>query len=88
VKRWMKAQDHVRGEYPAVIMKRLCTTPTCTSEAVVTLTYDYDGQVAAIGPLAPPSAQAGYDLCERHASRFTVPAGWTLLRHVESSGDS
>jgi|APCry1669189000_1035189.scaffolds.fasta_scaffold47981_2 Protein of unknown function (DUF3499) len=78
---------HVTCEYPADIMNRLCTTPTCTSEATVTLTYDYDGQAAAIGPLAPMSAQTGYDLCDRHASRFTVPAGWTLLRHVESSGE-
>jgi hypothetical protein len=68
-------------------MNRICNSTTCDNRAEFTLTYDYAGQAAAIGPLAPDGASGGYDLCGLHAQRFTVPAGWTLIRHVESSGD-
>lgn len=68
-------------------MIRICNAATCDVEAEFTLTYDYAGQMAAIGPLAPDHAAGGYDLCAKHAASFTVPAGWTLVRHVESSGE-
>ena len=83
----MGSHDHATCAYPADIMKRNCQTSTCSSPAEFTLTYDYAAQVAAIGPLAPDNASGGYDLCATHAAPFTVPAGWTLVRHVESSGE-
>jgi len=83
----LRTQLHARGAYPALIMNRICNSTTCDNRAEFTLTYDYAGQAAAIGPLAPDGASGGYDLCGLHAQRFTVPAGWTLIRHVESSGD-
>lgn len=36
--------------------------------------------MAAIGPLAYQAEPHSYDLCELHASRTSVPEGWTLIK--------
>lgn len=68
-------------------VERECSKPTCSGLAAATVTFDYSGLAAAIGPLAPAPSTSGHDLCSRHAKSFSVPDGWSLLRHVESSGD-
>jgi len=61
--------------------ERLCSKVACAREAVATLTFDYDGQTAALGPLAPGRDPHAHDLCTAHAERLSVPAGWLVIRH-------
>ena len=68
-------------------MKRPCTKNACPDEAEVTLTYDYDDQVAVLGPLSPEKAPHAHDLCLRHARRFSAPAQWQVIRHISLSND-
>jgi hypothetical protein len=68
-------------------MKRTCNKPACDREANATVTFDYPGLAAAIGPLSPSASALGTDLCSDHAQRLTVPDGWILVRHVESTRD-
>ncbi len=53
---------------------------------MATLTYDYAGSTAVIGPLAATAEPHSWDLCAEHADRITVPRGWEILR--SSSGFS
>jgi hypothetical protein len=46
----------------------------------MTLTYIYAESRAVLGPIATFSEPHAYDLCERHASRLTVPNGWSVER--------
>ena len=64
------------------MMNRPCSRVACSRPAVVTLTFDYDERLAAIGPLAFEIEPHSYDLCQVHADRLTAPAGWTVLRPV------
>ena len=68
-------------------MTRPCTKPGCARGAAFTLTYDYEGRVAAIGPLSPSVASEGYDLCVEHARSFSAPGDWRVIRHLSLSGD-
>lgn len=68
-------------------MMRTCSKPACTGAAEFTVTVDYPGLTAAVGPLSPMPSVLGTDLCAPHAKSFTVPDGWSLMRHVESTGD-
>ena len=45
---------------------------------MATLTYDYAGSTAVIGPLARAAEPHSWDLCANHADRITVPADGTL----------
>jgi hypothetical protein len=57
----------------------------------MTLTYIYAESKAVLGPIATFSEPHAYDLCARHASRFTVPNGWSVDREAlstESPGPS
>jgi len=45
---------------------------------VATLTYRYELSTVWIDELTPEREPHGYDLCERHAARFSVPHGWQL----------
>lgn len=58
----------------------------CAREAELTLTSDYAGSVLALGPLSPVPSPEGYDLCQEHAQRLSVPTGWQLLRHRTDPG--
>jgi hypothetical protein len=68
-------------------MERTCSKPNCMVEATFTVTIDYPGLAAAVGPLSPSPSVFGTDLCTRHALAFTVPDGWVLMRHLDLSGD-
>jgi len=57
---------------------RLCSRPGCAEPAAATLTYRYDLSAVWIDDLAPEREPHDYDLCERHAGRFSVPHGWAL----------
>lgn len=61
--------------------ERLCSKVACSREAVSTLTFDYDGQMAALGPLGAGDDPHAHDLCASHTERLSVPQGWTVLRH-------
>ncbi|WP_105566902.1 DUF3499 family protein [Microbacterium halophytorum] len=62
-------------------MERICSKVGCQREAVSTLTHDYEGRMAAIGPLGAGDDPHAHDLCAHHTERMTMPAGWTVLRH-------
>ncbi|MGA4508359.1 DUF3499 family protein [Propionibacteriaceae bacterium G1746] len=66
------------------MMRRRCSRTACAQRAVVTLTFDYAGQLAVLGPLAPSPEPNSYDLCRAHAERTSVPQGWDVLRLPES----
>ena len=57
---------------------RLCSRPGCAEPAAATLTYRYDLSAVWIDDLTPEREPYGYDLCERHAARCSVPHGWHL----------
>ncbi len=59
-------------------MARRCARPTCQTEAVVTLSYDYAGRNVWLDHLSAVDDPANHDLCERHAERVTAPQGWVL----------
>jgi hypothetical protein len=64
---------------------RLCSRVSCRAAATMTLTYIYADSRAVLGPIATFSEPHAYDLCERHASRLTVPNGWSVEREAISS---
>lgn len=57
---------------------RQCSRPGCSEPAAATLTYRYDLSAVWIDELTPEREPHGYDLCDRHAARFSVPYGWKL----------
>ncbi len=61
--------------------ERLCSKVTCAREAVTTLTFDYDDQMAALGPLGGGDDPHAHDLCAIHTDRLSVPKGWVVVRH-------
>ena len=65
---------------------RICSKVGCARDAVATLTFDYEGRMAALGPLGLGDDPHAHDLCALHAQRLSVPAGWEVLRH-ESLGE-
>ena len=67
--------------------ERICSKVSCSREAVATLTFDYDGRMAALGPLGAGDDPHAHDLCAQHAERLSVPAGWTVLRHASFRED-
>lgn len=64
---------------------RQCSRTGCSAPAVVTLTYDYADSLVAVGPLSPGPDPHGYDLCEEHDRRLSVPVGWSVIRYREPS---
>ncbi|MGI6879153.1 DUF3499 family protein [Microbacterium sp. gxy059] len=62
--------------------ERICSKVSCDREAVATLTFDYEGRQAALGPLGLGNDPHAHDLCALHADRLQVPQGWTVLRHA------
>jgi hypothetical protein len=70
---------------------RACSRVSCRSAATMTLIYIYAESRAVLGPIATFSEPHAYDLCERHASRLTVPNGWSVEREIatgEGAGPS
>jgi len=57
---------------------RLCSRTGCSEPASVTLTYHYGRSQVWLDDLSAERDPHGYDLCERHAARLSVPAGWGL----------
>jgi Protein of unknown function (DUF3499) len=57
---------------------RQCSRPTCAEPAASTLTYQYAKGIAWLDELSTDRDPHGYDLCERHANRVSVPHGWRL----------
>lgn len=62
------------------IAGRSCSRVSCRTAATMTLTYIYAESRAVLGPIATYSEPHAYDLCQRHASRLTVPNGWSVER--------
>jgi len=63
-----------------VSRQRVCSKPSCTGQAVVTLTYVYSDCTAVVGPLATYAEPHCYDLCQKHGERLTAPQGWEVVR--------
>jgi hypothetical protein len=57
---------------------RHCSRTSCADHAVATLTYQYQRSTVWIDDLTAEREPYGYDLCERHAARISVPHGWHL----------
>jgi Protein of unknown function (DUF3499) len=57
---------------------RQCSRTSCADLAVATLTYHYQRSTVWIDELTAEREPYGYDLCERHADRVSVPHGWQL----------
>ena len=57
---------------------RLCSRPACSEPAGATLTYHYRQGMAWLDDMTPDRDPHGYDLCDRHADRISVPHGWRL----------
>jgi hypothetical protein len=55
---------------------RQCSRTSCADLAVATLTYHYQRSTVWIDDLTAEREPYGYDLCERHAERVSVPHGW------------
>ena len=70
-----------------VSRQRGCSTPSCTGQAVATLTYIYSDCTAVLGPLATYAEPHCYDLCQKHSERLTAPVGWEVVR-LEPDPDS
>lgn len=64
-------------------MRRWCSRTACSARATTTLTFDYAGQMAVVGPLSPTVDPSAYDLCRAHAERMSVPQGWDVIRLPE-----
>ncbi|MEF3322354.1 DUF3499 family protein [Gulosibacter sp. GYB002] len=59
---------------------RPCCRVGCSRRAQFTLTFDYGDKMAALGPLAYRAEPHSYDLCQFHAEKTSVPAGWLLIK--------
>jgi hypothetical protein len=57
---------------------RQCSRPGCSEPAGVTLTYHYGRSQVWLDELSAERDPHAYDLCDRHAARLSVPAGWSL----------
>ncbi|WP_156762230.1 DUF3499 family protein [Microbacterium karelineae] len=66
--------------------ERICSKVSCRREAVSTLTFDYEGRMAALGPLGAGDDPHAHDLCAQHTDRLSVPQGWVVLRHEAFRG--
>jgi hypothetical protein len=67
--------------------RRRCSRVTCGRAATATLTYVYADSTAVLGPLSTVRDPHGYDLCEIHAARLTVPLGWDAVRIAPDLAD-
>ena len=56
---------------------RRCARPDCSGDAVASLGYDYRARTVWLDPCLDPDPSR-HDLCQRHADRLRVPAGWRL----------
>jgi hypothetical protein len=63
---------------PPIRRSRQCSRTSCADHAVATLTYQYQRSTVWIDDLTAEREPYGYDLCERHAARISVPHGWRL----------
>lgn len=63
------------------LVGRSCSRVGCRAGATMTLSYIYAESQAVLGPISTFAEPHSYDLCERHASRLTVPHGWTFIRN-------
>lgn len=59
-------------------MRRQCSRSGCAEEAVSTLTYQYARSQVWLDDLSAERDPHGYDLCQRHTARLSVPNGWRL----------
>ncbi|MDO5049520.1 MAG: DUF3499 domain-containing protein [Actinomycetaceae bacterium] len=59
---------------------RACSRPTCNQPAVASLTYDYEEATAVLGPLPAQREPHAFELCDKHATSFTAPRGWQVIR--------
>lgn len=64
-------------------MTRPCRKPGCSRDAAATLTMDYASKVAVLGLLSPVADPTALDLCPAHATAFSAPQGWKLVRYRE-----
>ncbi|HLI25268.1 MAG TPA: DUF3499 family protein [Acidimicrobiales bacterium] len=60
----------------------VCARPGCQAPAAAWLTYAYTTRQVWLddpGSLSAPAAGDRWALCAPHASRLTVPAGWSQV---------
>ena len=67
-----------RGSDRIGVVHRQCSRTGCSDRAEVTLTYHYGRSQVWLDDLSPERDPHAYDLCDRHAERLSVPAGWYL----------
>jgi hypothetical protein len=67
-----------RGSERIGAVHRQCSRTGCSERAEVTLTYHYGRSQVWLDDLLPERDPHAYDLCERHATRLSVPEGWYL----------
>jgi hypothetical protein len=60
------------------VVVRQCSRTGCAERAAVTLTYHYGRSQVWLDDLTAERDPHAYDLCDRHAERLSVPAGWYL----------
>ncbi len=70
----------VDGAEVAQAPHRYCARPTCSRQAVATMSYDQRACTVYLGGLSPERDPAFYDLCRFHVDRLTPPNGWTIRR--------
>lgn len=71
-----------------IVTQRICSKVSCNREAVATLTFDYEGRMAALGPLGAGDDPHAHDLCALHTDSLSVPTGWSVLRHESFRADA
>lgn len=63
---------------PRGTLPRVCSRPTCSVAASVTLTYAYARSRVWLDDLTVDTDPYSYDMCAAHAERLLVPQGWRL----------
>ena len=71
---------HAVTSAPGTAAHRYCARPTCSRDAVATMSYDQSSCTVYLGGMSPERDPAFYDLCRFHVDRLTPPNGWTIRR--------
>jgi uncharacterized protein DUF3499 len=56
---------------------RTCAKMRCGSEAVATISLQYEDREVVVAALTPERDPSLLELCREHVDRMTVPVGWT-----------
>lgn len=67
------------------MIRRRCVKAGCAGPATSTLTFEYASGTAWLSDLFVEPSPVAYDLCARHAERFSVPRGWDRVDRRSST---